>query len=120
MLFLLLAAELVDRRRAEADGGLERDADTGIRARDFLDCDAERKKIPACPSHVFGKRQPEKAELAHLADDVIAKLVMPVELLRRRRDHLAREVATRIPNRLLLLSQFKIHCINRYMWMRGT
>src|SRR6266566_4714789 len=41
-LLLLLGAEVVDRRGAEADRCLERDADAGVRSRDLLDRQAQR------------------------------------------------------------------------------
>ena len=115
MLFLCRRAELVDRRGAKANRGLERDADAGVGARDLLDGDAQRQKIATRASHVLGEGQPEKAKLPHLADDVVSELVIAVELLGRGRDHLSREVATRITDRLLLRCQFKIHCTNPCM-----
>ncbi len=106
---LLGSAEVVDRRRAEANRRLERDPDPGIAPRDLLDGDAQRQEIGAGATCLFGERQAEQAELAHLADDVVAELVVAVELHSRRHDHLAREVPARVADRLLLRGQFKIH-----------
>src|SRR5207245_2253744 len=68
--------------------------------------------------HFFRKRQTEKAKLPHLAHDVVAESMIPIELPRRRRDDLPREVATRVSNRLLFRSQCKIHCNNPCMTTR--
>ena len=114
-LLLLAGAELIDRRRAEADRRLQRDADTRVRSRDLLNRDAQREEICARAAHVLRKRQPEKAEIPHLADDVVTETMMPIELLRHRRDHLPRKVATRVTDRLLLRRQCKIHCHNPCM-----
>src|SRR5947207_8745752 len=115
LLFLLASAEFVYGRRAEADRRLQRDAHARIGARDLLDRDAEGKEISARSPHFFRKRQTEKAKVPHLAHDVVAESMIPIELPRRRRDNLPREVATRVSNRLLFRSQCKIHCNNPCM-----
>src|SRR5581483_5101477 len=85
-LLLLLRPEVVDRRGTEAHGRLEGDADAGVGARDLLDGQAQREKVRAGPAVLLGEGQAEEAELAHLADDVVAEPVLTVELFGRRRD----------------------------------
>jgi hypothetical protein len=63
---LLLRPEQVDRHRAEADAGLERDRHRGVDAGQFLDRDADVGEVRAGAAVLLGERQAEEPELAHL------------------------------------------------------
>src|SRR5438874_1269831 len=104
-----LAGARIDRRRPRARRRLARDAHTRIRARPLRDRDAQRKEVASGAAHLLAGREAEQAELAHLPHDVVAELVIAVELLRRRGDHLAREVAARVADCLLFVAKCKIH-----------
>src|SRR5207245_6653376 len=78
-LLLLGAAEIVDGRSAKANGGFERDANPRVRSRDLLDRNAQRQEICPRAAVLRRERQPEEAQLAHAADDVVAEPVVAVE-----------------------------------------
>ena len=117
-LLLLLGAEIVDGRGPQTNRRLERDAYAGIRARYFLDCQAQRKKVPTSAAVLLRERQPEQAELPHLADDVVAELAVAVQVFGGRSHHLTREIATHVANRRLLSRQLEVQPANRGMARR--
>ena len=78
LLLLGLGPAVEERRRAEADAGLERDRHRRVDARDLLDRDAVRQVVGAGPAVLLGERQPEQPELAHRAHGVDGKRVIAV------------------------------------------
>src|SRR4029077_6102624 len=108
-LLLLLGAELVDRRRAQADRCFEGDADARVRPGNLFDGQAKGEKISAGSTVLFGKGKAEETNLPHLPLDVIAEPVLAVELLRSRSHHLPSEGAARVANRLLFGCQIEVH-----------
>ena len=109
LLLLVLRAEVVDGRRPEAYRGLERDADPRVRARDLLDRQTQGKEVRAGAAITLAEWKAEQAELAHLADHVVAELVVNIQVLGRGRHHLASEIATQVSNRRLLLRKLEVH-----------
>ena len=67
VVLLLVGAEGEDRVDAEADGGLEGDADRLVDPADLLDRHAQAGEVAVGAAVLLGGGQPEQAELTHLA-----------------------------------------------------
>ncbi len=106
---MLRGAEVVDGRSSQRDGRLQRDADSGVPPGQLLDGQAVAEKIRAGASVLLAKREPEEAQLAHLANYLVGESMLPVQLLRRRSYHLAGEVAAEIADPPLFVAELEIH-----------
>ena len=87
----------------------DRDRDGGVDPRELLDRERVRDGVAAGTAVLLGDRQPHQAQLAEVGDDLVRKTRLAVELLCDRRDLLARELAHRVADELLLLGEVEVH-----------
>ena len=106
---LLVRAEEEDRHRPERRVRRDRDRDGRVDPRQLLDRDRVRDGVPAGPLVPLGDRDPEQPELCHLAHQLDREAALAVELLRDRRDALAREGADGVADELVLGREVEIH-----------
>ena len=104
LLTLLVGAEGQDRVDAEADAGLEGDADRLVDPTELLDRHAEAGEVAvlAGTAVLLGRGEAEQAQLTHLVDDVHGEVVLAVPLGDVRGDGLLGEVADHAAEGLVL------------------
>ncbi len=109
LLLLLVGAVGQDRVDAEADTGLQRDADRLVDPAELLDRDAQRGEVRPRAAVLLRRGQPEQAEFAHGVHDVDREMVLAVPLRHVRRDLALGEVAHDLAERLVVLGQLERH-----------
>ena len=85
------------------------DRDRRVDPRELLDRERVRDGVAACAAVLLGDGQPHQAELAEVGNDLVRETRLAVELLRDGRDLLARELAHRVADELLLLGEVEVH-----------
>src|SRR2546428_6539947 len=99
----------MDRCRAQTHRRFEGDADAGVRPRDLLDRYAQGQEVRTRAAVLLGERQPEQTELAHAPDDVVAELVVAIELLSGGGHHPPRKDPAQLAYDAPLRRQLEIH-----------
>ena len=82
----------------------DRDRDRRVDPRQLLDRERVRDGVAAGAAVLLGDRQAHQPELAELGDELVRETRLAVELLGDGRDLLARELAHRVADELLLLA----------------
>ena len=103
LLLLFLGTEAVDRHRAEADAGLQRDRHRLVDLAEFLERQRQREVVTAHAAVLLRERQAEQPHLAHLRDDFVREAVLFIVFGRYRCDHGARELGHRVAKILVFL-----------------
>ena len=105
LLLLLLGAEPVDRHRAEAHPGLQRDRDRLVDLAEFFERQRQREVVAAHAAVFLRERQAEQPHLAHLGDDFVREAVLLIVFGRHRRNHGAREIGNGVAQVFVFLGQ---------------
>ena len=87
----------------------DRDRHGRVDARQLLDRDRVRERVAACAAVLLRDRDPHQPELGHLGDELVREAVLAVELLGDGRDALARELAHRAADQLVLGREVEVH-----------
>ena len=89
--------------------GCDRDRDRRVDPRQLLDRERVRDRVAAGAAVFLGQRQAHHTELAELRHELVREARLAVELLGDRSDLLARELAHRVADELLLMCEVEVH-----------
>src|SRR5665811_1170647 len=109
LLLLLLSAELVDRGAAQGTVRGDQHPTGGAGLGDLLDHEDIREDVQAGAAVLLGEEAPQEPHLAHLRDQLVRDLVLLVDADGKRLDLLLYEVADRVPQHVVVLTQREIH-----------
>ena len=106
---LLLAAEQVDRLRAERRVRAQRDGHRRVGPRELLDCDRVGERVGARAAVLLRERDPHQPQLAELGHDLVREALLAVELLGRGGDLLLGEVAYGPADEVVVGGEVEVH-----------
>jgi hypothetical protein len=106
---LLLGAEERDRGRTQRRVRSHRHRQRRVDTRELLDRDRVRDRVRPPAAVLLRDGHPHQPELGKLRHELVREAVLPVELLRKRRNAGLGELANGAPEELVLLREIEVH-----------